>query len=125
MTLPTNKTHPYLYTDVVYDVHGKSLISLYFFNTCYFRSDNTGNVVASISKWWTLPFRESNKSNKCVACFECICTPVMDQRLEPNAYVIDIVNGGRLDAKQKSALIGAALLIEFTYYLPEREAEDE
>ena len=44
--------------------------------------------------------------------------------MEPNAYVIDIVNGGRLDAKQKSAFIGAALLIEFTYYLPEKEADD-
>ena len=44
--------------------------------------------------------------------------------MEPNAYVIDIVNGGRLDAKQKMALIGAALLIDFTYYLPELEADD-
>ena len=58
-----------------------------------------------------------------MACFECICTPVIDQRLEPNAYVIDIVNGGRLDAKQKAALIGAAILIDFTYYLPEQESE--
>ena len=75
VTLPTNKTYPYLYTDVVYDVHGKSLISL-FFNACYFRSDNTGNLVASISKWWTLPFSESSKPNICVACCECICKPI-------------------------------------------------
>ena len=36
MTLPTNKTYPYLYTDVVYDVHGKSLISLYFLTPVIF-----------------------------------------------------------------------------------------
>ena len=60
----------------------------------------------------------------CVACCVACCgKSVVSLRMEPNAYVIDIVNGGRLDAKQKAALIGAAILIDFTYYLPEQESE--
>ena len=55
----------------------------------------------------------------------CICTP--DPRSEirrPNAYVIDVYNErmsgeNRLGAIQKTALIGATLLIEFAYYLPQ------
>jgi hypothetical protein len=50
--------------------------------------------------------------------------PVNKRRNAPNAYVIDVYNGGmsgenRLCAEQKTALIGATLLIEFTYYLPQ------
>ena len=48
----------------------------------------------------------------------------------PNAYVIDVYNGGmseenRLGSKQKIALIGATLLIEFTYYLPQPESKNQ
>ena len=72
-------------------------------------SDNTGKFVANITKWFDGP----NAGNE-----RC-----------PNAYVIDVYNGGmsgenRLSAKQKTALIGATLLIEFTYYLPEPESRN-
>ena len=59
-------------------------------------------MVANITKWWDGP----------------------QQRSRPNAYVIDVYNQGmsgenRLTAMQKTALIGATLLIEFAYYIPE------
>lgn len=58
----------------------------------------------------------------------CKCLPLDERRNAPNAYVIDVYNGGmsgenRLGAKQKTALIGATLLIEFTYYLPQPDRE--
>ena len=61
-------------------------------------------MVANITKWWDGP----------------------RQRTRPNAYVIDVYNQGtsgedRLSAMQKTALIGATLLIEFAYYLPRPE----
>ena len=63
-------------------------------------------MVANITKWWDGP----------------------RQRTRPNAYVIDVYNQGtsgekRFTAMQKTALIGATLLIEFAYYLPTSEPE--
>ena len=92
-----------------------------FFKPLNFLSDNTGKLVATITKWWTLTLLES-KPKKFLCC-ECRPTDLL--RKEPNAYVIDIINGGQLDANKKAALIGATLLIEFTYYLPEKISQDD
>jgi hypothetical protein len=100
VTLPTSST--VRCTDVVYDVH-----------------DNTGKLVANITKWWDGPKEEPND------CMGCICTPDPQSEIRrPNAYVIDVYNErmsgeNRLGAIQKTALIGATLLIEFAYYLPQ------
>lgn len=72
-----------------------------YYQVVTFFSDNNGKLVANITKWWDGP----------------------QQRTRPNAYVIDVYNQGmseekRLTAMQKTALIGATLLIEFAYYLP-------
>ena len=71
--------------------------------------------MATITKWWTKPESEPEKL--------CCTYVIPDLRTEPNAYVIDIINGCQLDANKKTALIGAALLIDFTYYLPQTEYE--
>ena len=117
MTLPDTNFLPYLRTDIVYDVHGKVYGVNHkfcsFFKPLNFLSDNTGKLVATITKWWTKP--ESKPEKLCC----CYILPV-DMRTEPNAYVIDIINGCQLDANKKTALIGAALLIDFNYYLPVR-----
>ena len=73
-----------------------------YYEIVIFFSDNDGKLVANITKWWDGP----------------------QQRTRPNAYVIDVYNQGtsgedRLTAMQKTALIGATLLIEFAYYIPE------
>ena len=119
MTLPTTNFSPYLRTDVVYDVHGKVYGVNHkfcsFSKPLNFLSDNTGKLVATITKWWTLPESKPQKL--------CCCYVYADSRTEPNAYVIDIINGGQLDANKKTALIGAALLIDFTYYLPQIETQ--
>ena len=73
--------------------------------------------MATITKWWTKPESEPEKL--------CGSYVIPDLRTEPNAYVIDIINGGQLDPNKKAALIGATLLIEFTYYLPEKISQDD
>ena len=77
--------------------------------------------MATITKWWTLTLLES-KPKKFLCCE---CRPAKLLRNEPNAYVIDIINGSQLDANEKTALIGATLLIEFTYYLPQIISEGD
>ena len=77
-----------------------------YYQVVIFFSDNNGKLVANITKWWDGP----------------------RQRTRPNAYVIDVYNQGtsgedRLSAMQKTALIGATLLIEFAFYLPRAEPE--
>ena len=77
-----------------------------YYEIVIFFSDNNGKLVANITKWWDWP----------------------QKRSRPNAYVIDVYNQGtsgedRLGAMQKTALIGATLLIEFAYYLPKSEPE--
>merc|ERR1711917_105468 len=88
-------------------------------------SDNTGKLVANITKWWDRP---NQKPNECEKCFGCMCTEVHAPR-HPNAYVIDVYNENmsgenRLGAIQKTALIGATLLIEFAFYLPVPQAKN-
>ena len=60
-------------------------------------------MVANITKWWDGP-KQKNVIRR------------------TNAYVIDVyrMSGeNRLGAIQKTALIGATLLIDFAYYLPQ------
>ena len=69
-------------------------------------------MVANITKWWDGPRWWDSPQ----------------QRSRRNTYVIDVYNQGtsgedRLSAMQKTALIGATLLLEFAYYLPEPESE--
>ena len=120
VTFPTTNFLPYLRTDVVYDVHGKVYGVNHkfcsFFKPLNFLSDNTGKLVATITKWWTKPESEPQKL--------CCGYILPDLRTEPNAYVIDIINGCQLDANKKTALIGAALLIDFTYYLPRIQSQN-
>ena len=75
-------------------------------------------MVANITKWWA-----GGKSG-----FEGCCI----EGQNASTYVIDIlgaesagksipgfsdnVGGGRLDVKQKSALIGATMLIDYSFY---------
>ena len=63
-------------------------------------------MVANITKWWDGPRKHSR----------------------PNAYVIDVYNRemyGGFSAMQKTALIGATLLLEFAFYLPKPAIVDE
>ena len=62
-------------------------------------------MVANITKWWDGP-KQKNVIRR------------------TNAYVIDVYNErmsgeNRLGAIQKTAFIGATLLIDFAYYLPQ------
>jgi len=100
VTLPSCCSGAYNCTDVVYDVH-----------------DKHGTLVATITKWWG-----GGKSGMAACCLE---------GTNASTYVIDIPNSaynvnttfsqatsqsGRLDTKQKSALIGATLLIDYSFY---------
>lgn len=87
-------------TDVVYDVH-----------------DKNGVLVGNITKWWA-----GGKTGIEGCCIESA---------NASTYVIDIINGKPgpiptdltftstktiMDAKQKSALIGVTLLIDYSFY---------
>ena len=80
-------------------------------------------MVANITKWWDGRNEEPDPCEKCMGYYF-----KNSYERRPNAYVIDVYNEGmpgeyRLDAIQKTALIGATLLIEFTYYLPVPEPD--
>lgn len=101
VTLPTCCFSAYNCTDVVYDVH-----------------DSKGNLVANITKWWA-----GGKSGIEGCCIE---------GQNASTYVIDTLGGGSadkklpgysdgaggqsLDTKQKSALIGVTMLIDYSFY---------